>query len=229
MSITDTWPRVVYKSRRRKFLELIPIEVQVSALATILLIAAFVSGFNWASSSGSPGNLLANAGYRVANSGQPYVLECTGATTCIPSRSAAANWFVRDSKGRTSSLWATTDRVPSTLGHDGRWMVHVTGNGGVEIEQSGTFSAVGADWSVWVFPVMGKVEACVSSSGHPRGPLSCDTTSALGSWQKLSGTFDGGPNYIAADQFSIQGIATYGSVPTPYTDFYVAGASVSSA
>ena len=72
------------QSRRRGLLELVPMEVQVSALAAILLIAAFVSGMNWTSSSGSQANLLANAGYRVANSNQSYVLECRGAEPLVP-------------------------------------------------------------------------------------------------------------------------------------------------
>lgn len=200
----------------------------MSALAAILLIAAFVSGMNWTSSSGSQANLLANAGYRVANSNQSYVLECRGAEPCSPSHSAAADWYVRDSYSGAGALWATTDRVPSTLGHGSLWMAHVTGSGGVEIEQSGTFSVIGAEWSVWAFPVMGEVEACVGRSGDPHGPQSCDTTASLGSWQKLSGTYEGGSEYIVADQFSVEGIAVYGSGPTPYTDFYVGDASVNS-
>jgi hypothetical protein len=216
------------QSRRRRLLELVPIEAQVSALATILLIAAFVSGLNWSSSAGSPGNLLANAGYRVANSNQSYALGCTGTTPCNPSQSAAADWYVRDSDIGPGALWATTDRVPSGLGHGGSWMLHVTGSGGVGLEQVGTFSAVGAEWSVWVFPVMGEVKACVGPSGRPGGPLSCDATIGLGSWQRLSGSYEAAPQNRAADQFSVEGIALYRSGPTPYTDFYVAGASVNS-
>lgn len=94
------------------------------------------------------------------------------------------------------------------------------------IEQAGTFSAVGAEWSVWVFPVMGEVKACVGRVGDRiGGPASCDTTTALGSWQKLSGTYEGRPTQVGRGQFSIEGIATYSSGPTPYSDFYVANAS----
>ena len=151
------------RSRLRRVVELIPIEVQVSALASILLISAFLSGFNWASSSGSPVNMLVNPSYEVASSNRSYVLECKGTPACALSESTAASWDVRDFDGGARTVWATTDRVPSTLGHGGRWMLHVTGSGGVGIDQAETFSVVDAEWSVWVFPVMGEVKACV---GH---------------------------------------------------------------
>jgi hypothetical protein len=215
------------QSRLHRLVELIPIEVQVSALASLLLISAFLSGFSWSSSSGSATNLLANPSFKVASSNRSYVLECRGALSCRPSRSAAASWDVSEPDVRVGALWATTDRVPSTLGHGGFWMLHVTGSGGVGIGQAGTFSALDTEWSVWVFPVMGEVKACVGVVGNaPYDTLSCDTTVGLGSWQRLSGTYEGGIEYVTADQFSIEGIATYMSAPTPYTDFYVASASV---
>ena len=200
------------RSRLHRLVETIPIEVQVSALASILLIAAFLSGLNWASGAGSgsapgsPINLLANPSFGLANSGRFYVLECRGTPPCGPSESAASGWDVGDLDGGLRNLWATTDRVPSTLGDGGRWMLHVTGSGGVGIEQAGTFSVVGVEWSVWVFPVMGEVKACVGRSGHsPHDPYSCDTTTGLGFWQKLSGAYEGGPERVAADRILHRG------------------------
>jgi hypothetical protein len=215
------------QSGRGRLLELIPMDVQVSALAVTFLVCAFLSGLDWSSPSRMPGNLLANPAYNLSYSTRSYVLECRGAARCGPSHTAASSWDIRGTDSGAAALWATTDRVPSTLGHGDRWMLHVTGSGGVMIEQAGTFSAVGAEWSVWVFPVMGEVKACVGRVGDRiGGPASCDTTTALGSWQKLSGTYEGRPTQVGRDQFSIEGIATYSSSPTPYTDFYVANASV---
>src|ERR1700722_7884934 len=173
--------------RGRRLLELIPIETQVSFLAAAFLICAFVSGLNWSSSSGSQSNLLANPEYLSANSNQSYVFDCRSIPTCGPPKPAASNWDIRDFSDRTSMLWATTEHLPSTLDHGGHWMLQVTGSGAVGIVQVGTFSAIGARWSVWVFPVMGEVKACVGPARHSLSdPISCDTTAALGSWQKLS-------------------------------------------
>jgi hypothetical protein len=214
-------------SGRGRLLEFIPLDVQVSALAATFLVCAFLSGLDWSSPSAVPGNLLANPAYKLSYSTKSYVLECRGAARCGPSPTAASSWDIRDTDGGGAPLWATTDRVPSTLGHGDRWMLHVTGSRDVMIQQAGTFSAAGADWSVWAFPVMGEVKACVGPVGHRTDdPLSCDTTTASGSWQELSGAYVGRPADGGSDQFSIEGIAAYPSGPTPYTDFYVANASV---
>jgi hypothetical protein len=172
-------------------------------------------------------NLLTDPGFETANPSGSYFVDCSGSLPCGPSNQvAAADWDILDAADSNGALWATTDRTRTTLPDGGHWMLHVTGTG-AGIEEYDTFSVTSANWSVSVFPVMGNVTACIGHTGHPSGdPLSCDTAATLGTWQQLSGTYDGGSGDVTATQITIDGVTSDGPTTTPYTDFYVDNASV---
>jgi hypothetical protein len=174
------------KSRFHRLVARIPIGTQVCALGSLLLIAGFIAGPTWASSSGPRENLLVNPSYKVAGSNRANVEECSGTPSCAPSESAAARWNPIDLHRRVPVLGATTPRVASTLGHGARSMLHVTGDAGAGIDQAGTLPATAARRSVLLLPVVGKVKACVgrvprvARVGHDaKEALTCTPTPGL--------------------------------------------------
>ncbi len=204
----------------------------VTAGLAIAGVAAMLSGglaFTMPASAvvrpGNAHNLLENPGFETVNPAGSYFVECEGTQACGPTNEVAAlGWGIHDAANGNGALWATTDLVRSTAPQGGRSMLHVTGTGAGILQDS--FSEVTAHWSVSVFPVMGAVRACVEVLGDPAGsPQSCATSTVSGTWQTLTGSYDGTSSGNApATQITIDG--TSSSVPAPYTDFYVDNASV---
>jgi hypothetical protein len=170
------------KSRFQRLVARVPIGAQVCALGSVLLIAGFLAGPTWASSSGSRESLLVNPSYKVAGSNRANVEECRGTPSCAPSESAAAGWNPSDLHRRVPALGATTARVASTPGHGARSILHVTGDAGAGIDQTGTFPATAARRSISLVPVVGKVKACVgrvARVARVKAALSCTPTARL--------------------------------------------------
>jgi alpha-tubulin suppressor-like RCC1 family protein len=165
-----------------------------------------------------------------------YYLACNGSTSppnCLAGQTAAAaDWTAADYANGNGAVWAENDRVPTTLTapHAGKWMLHVSGAGAGLVNT--TFTGDYVTWSVYVFPIVGQVQACVGLIGHPAGdPLSCAQTSPtqLGQWVKLSGVYDG---YSSAGVYDSNEFTVEGANPTPspyqWNDFYVDDVSVQS-
>jgi len=217
----------------------------------VAVLMASVFAISTPASALSHSNLLQNPKFAPNPIGS-YFVECSGSTPCGPSNGevAAEDWTAHDAANGPGTLFLETDLTRSTAPIRGRYMLHVTNSGSGGIYQAGTFSTTNANWSVWVFPVLAEVTACVGPTGHPGDePLSCVTsTPPSGKWQELSGSYRGtssggspcavpcAPGAWAANEVTIDGAgvdapvlldraAQFGS-PWPYSDFYVADPSV---